>query len=310
MNKRILFVLVVLVFAAWAILQVTDRTPATDPVRTAAIPAQPVSSSEEPAPADQTQPVAEAETAHGPITLPPSVDSLSLSKPAQEIQNLLSSGKTEDKEKALSTLLPALLKDDLQTASQLAEALEPWAWRENVLHAVAREWAVQNPANATAWASHLTRPGERMTVLNDICVEVAQTNATEAMKIVRENQLDVQASPVVQNIVQIWAGQDLAAAKEWALQQPTAEKRDEAIQRVAAAQAETAPAEAAQFVSTEMSSGSAQEEAAMSVLHKWLLRDPEAAKAWVKLFPSSSFRERAEAEIAGQARYAKPLAGS
>ena len=57
------------------------------------------------------------------------------------------------------------------------------------------------------------------------------------------------------------------------------------------------PTEAGKLVAEQISPGEIQNEAAISVLHQWLLRDTNAAAAWVQLFPASPIRERALKEV-------------
>ena len=57
------------------------------------------------------------------------------------------------------------------------------------------------------------------------------------------------------------------------------------------------PVDAATLVVEWISPGEVQNEAAISVLHQWVLREPDAALAWAQLFPDENLRDRALKEV-------------
>ncbi|RYD26051.1 MAG: hypothetical protein EOP87_23370, partial [Verrucomicrobiaceae bacterium] len=58
-----------------------------------------------------------------------------------QLVSALSTGKPQDRDRALQGLLPELMRRDISAAARMAEGLEPWAAREDILFRVAREWA-------------------------------------------------------------------------------------------------------------------------------------------------------------------------
>ena len=82
------------------------------------------------------------------------------------------------------------------------------------------------------------------------------------------------------------------------MSKPIGEERDRLLGRVAFTRSKENPIEAAKLVAEWISPGEVQNEAAISVLHQWALRDPKAALAWARLFPEEGLRDRALNEMA------------
>ncbi|MDB6079423.1 MAG: hypothetical protein JWO82_3170 [Akkermansiaceae bacterium] len=219
-----------------------------------------------------------------------------------ELAAALRSGKTEDKERALNVLLPKMLREDLPAAAKLAEALETWAWREEVLHQVARQWAEEDFAAAVKWAVNLRDPQERQTAVSDACVQAAAADPEAAVRKAASLHLGLEEAPVMENLLGIWAAKDPEAAEGWLKEQPQDEARDRQYARLALELSKTAPEDAANVAVKSISPGPAQDEAVMAVLHQWAKRDPQGAVAWVADFPESDLRTRAEEELAGLTR--------
>ena len=59
------------------------------------------------------------------------------------------------------------------------------------------------------------------------------------------------------------------------------------------------PLAGARLAVADISPGPARDEAMISVLHQWALRDPETAKAWADSFRDDKLKTRALAEIQG-----------
>ena len=78
---------------------------------------------------------------------------------------------------------------------------------------------------------------------------------------------------------------------------PPGEERDRLLGRVAFTRSKENPADAAKLVAEWISPGEVQNEAAVSVLHEWALRDPRAALAWAQLFSENNLRDRALTEV-------------
>jgi hypothetical protein len=81
------------------------------------------------------------------------------------------------------------------------------------------------------------------------------------------------------------------------LTQPAGEQRDRLLARIAFVESQTNPDAAVRLVVDQMSAGTAQAEAAISVMHQWALRDPAAAMAWAESFPPGDLHDRAVNEV-------------
>ena len=199
--------------------------------------------------------------------------------------------------------LAELVRSYPKTAARFAESLAAGEMREEALRRVAQNWAAQDPESAERWATRLNDPSERVSALSDICFQIAQTNAAQALFKAEQYGLGAAPGAVRENLVQQWAGQDFYSAANWAEQQPKGEQRDEMLSRLAFVQSATAPAEAVQLVVGQIPPGPIQTEAAISVLHQWAMRDLNAARSWVELFPAGPVRDRADAELDNIAAY-------
>jgi hypothetical protein len=138
--------------------------------------------------------------------------------------------------------------------------------------------------------------GERERALTHLCFEVSAEDPLEAIRIARSQQLH---PATVDAIATRWAGADFDAASSWAGGLPDGEMRDRILMRLVQSRAGTAPDEAAALLSESPLSDKMQDEAAMGVLHQWLLKDPEAAREWVDLFPEGPLKERATGAVRG-----------
>jgi len=170
-----------------------------------------------------------------------------------------------------------------------------------------REVAAKNPEEVLKeilkWP-----PGEkRDEALEKVCYGVAQNDPAAALDLAQRLQLDQRPGDLMGNIVQQWAGGDLASAYDWVSQQPSGEQHDNLLARIAYIYAQSNPADAANLVMQEMDSGGTQIEAAMMVLHQWGLRDLAAATRWVETFPDGPLRERAVKELEGIQSYQQAL---
>jgi hypothetical protein len=209
----------------------------------------------------------------------------------------LRSGNQADKDLALTKLLPQLIEQEPAKAAKFIESLEPWAWRIEAMHLLARAWAKQNVEAAATWAARLKSKDEKLTALSDIVIQANQSDPKEALVLCEKYDFATYNPSTVHSTLQALAKQDSQAAIEWVQQQPDLDFRNEAYSQIAMATASQDPSAAAQLVTSVMTPGSTQEEAAMSILHQWILKDPKGAKAWVAVFPNGDFRQRAEDEL-------------
>ena len=159
-----------------------------------------------------------------------------------------------------------------------------------------REWVRQNPAEALTWLRSAAAGKARDTVVETVCARVAESNPAEAVSLAE--RYSGGRSNLLENLIQQWADQNELAARAYAINKPAGEERDRLLGRVAFTRSKENPAEAARLVVEWISPGQVQNEAAISVLHQWALRDPNAAQAWAQLFPDEGLRDRALAEVA------------
>ncbi len=190
-------------------------------------------------------------------------------------------------------------------AGRFAKSLSAGPWREVTLRKVVQVWTAQDEASAERWAARLPDESERASVAAAVCFQVAQSDARQAVEIAERRGLGAAPGAVLENLVQQWAGQDLPGAAAWISEQPAGEGRDHLVGRLAYVQSQTEPAAAASFVLEQVPAGPIQDEAVMSVLHQWALRDPAAATAWVNRFPGGALHDRAQAELQGLAEYSR-----
>lgn len=170
--------------------------------------------------------------------------------------------------------------------------------RTVAMRTVFRAWAAVSPADALAWISTMNPEQDRNQAREFVCYRVAEDDPKQAFDLARQTGADT-ASLLVQDLAQQWAGKDAASARDWALALPAGADRDQILARVCYVLSRGDPAAAGAIVSGEIAAGSVQDEAAMSVLHQWAIRDLGAASEWVARFPEGPLRSRAEEELAG-----------
>jgi hypothetical protein len=160
-------------------------------------------------------------------------------------------------------------------------------------------WAQQNADAALAWAAGIADAAQRQKAREIVCLTLAQCDPRRAVQTAIDTDLCNTDAGLLENLTAQWAASDFSAAHAWVRQQDAGDWRDDLVARVAFAGSQSDPAAAAQLVVGEMSPGPRQNEAAISVLHQWALRDLDAAAAWANSFPDGSLRTRALSEIEG-----------
>lgn len=205
--------------------------------------------------------------------------------------------------KTSSVAPPAFVKSatatDLRPDLERAQNSAPSSSRDAAVRDLLVAWTQRDFSAALAWATQLADPTERQRALETICFDVAQRDPRKAVETAIDSHLCDTDAGALDNLTAQWAARDFASAHAWVQQQEAGDWRDELIARVAFAGSQSDPAAAAQIVAAEMPPGPRQEEAAISVVHQWALRDPDAAAAWANAFPEGDFHKRAMAEIEG-----------
>jgi hypothetical protein len=225
-------------------------------------------------------------------------------------ERALASGLKEERENALTNLLPSLIAQNPAAAARLAVDIEDEDLRMEVLDWVAKLWSARDLTAALAWADSLPFRDEKEVAVAAVCEQVATTSVVDAVKMYSTHILTERPMPGLENLTQRWAENDFFSALAWTKDRQPGPQRDGLLARVAFVQAKVAPLEAATLAVTQMSPGEAQNEAVISVLHQWAKRDLAAASAWAEQFTEGPLRERARGELDTIAKNRLPTPGS
>ncbi len=179
--------------------------------------------------------------------------------------------------------------------------MKPTTERDDAIRKLAQDWSAKAPAEAETWAAGLTEKTDRTQALNLVCLTLSNHSPVEAIAMAERHSL---GDPFVQEIIGRWADKDFNGASSWVTAFTSGETRNDSLARLALSRSASAPEEAATLVALSMKEGNAQEEAAMSVLHQWLKKDPQAAAEWISAFPDGPLRERGLKEVEGMMAYA------
>jgi hypothetical protein len=205
---------------------------------------------------------------------------------ADQILALLASNDPRNQSKVYKELLPEWIRRDPQGAADFAQSPEAAKWRVDLMVVVAQSWTDMNVNDAESWALQLSNPTERNMVLGYVTFEEANTDPNRAVQILQDNQLsDDRRTIIVQNLAIQWAAQDVQPLYNWISTQPAGEQRDSLFERVALAQSQSDPVQAAQVVAENIAPGPIQDEAALYVLRQWAQQDMSGAVSWANQFP-------------------------
>ena len=149
-----------------------------------------------------------------------------------------------------------------------------------------------SPARPVASADHRLLLARR-------CLALAERDPLAAMEMALANHLQDVDSGLLTGLIGQWAMHDFDGAHAWIKTQETGDWRNDMLARLAFIRAQTDPLAAARLAVAEISPGPARDEAMISVLHQWALRDPETAKTWADSFRDDTLKTRALAEIQG-----------
>lgn len=220
-----------------------------------------------------------------------------------QIQAALSSTNFRDYEMVFTHLLAELVHTDPRVAAQFAETNSIGSTHEQILQRVAQLWAATDFSAALDWAARLNPPADRDATLTEVCQQLAGRDPAEAVRIRSQFVTDETPNAGLQAVLQRWAESDFSAALDWGLSRPAGEQRDQLIARVAYAQAQTSPFDAATLVTEKIPPGRVQTEAAIAVLNQWAAQDMTAAGQWVARFPEGELRSRGFKELGVVARF-------
>lgn len=159
----------------------------------------------------------------------------------------------------------------------------------------AAAWARAHPEAAVRWMTGAPPGASRDAVAEVACEEMAEVDPTAAVSLAE--RFGSRCPGLRENLVQQWADHDTAAAAAYAMRQPPGPDRDQLLERVAFSRARADPAAAAKLVAQDIAPGPVRDDAVVSVIHQWMLRDAPAAVAWVRSFPPGALRTRALQEL-------------
>jgi hypothetical protein len=133
------------------------------------------------------------------------------------------------------------------------------------------------------------------------CLALADTDPLAAMESALAQNLTADDPGLLVTLVLRWASRDFDDALAWTKTQEAGAWRNDMLAHLAYLRAQTDPLAAARLVVANISPGRARDEAIVSVVHQWALRDPEAAAHWASSFDDETLRRRASAEVAALA---------
>jgi hypothetical protein len=158
-----------------------------------------------------------------------------------------------------------------------------------------RAWARRNPGRAWDWLVGAQEGAKRDTVAEMVCLKIAETNA--AVAVMLADVFGAGCSNVLENLMVQWADADVQGAYTWAAAKPPGAQRDNLLGRIAFVESKTDPSDAATLVAEQIPPGRVQDEAAISVVYQWALKDPQAALNWAQSFSAGTLHDRAVTEV-------------
>ena len=216
----------------------------------------------------------------------------------RRIEAALHGGDSAAAEAALRQDLPDLLeKEGAAFVQRLLAAAEPGAVRETSLRVCAILWPKLDPDAALVWAAQLPDAPERAEARTRIISSLAEFAPEEAMKAAMTENETAQGDILIANVAQAWARLDPAAARKWTLNLPPGARRDGCVARIAMAEAQSFPGDAARFALLRLPDGPVLDETILAIVHRWAGRNAGAARRWAESFPAGPLRERALREV-------------
>ncbi len=163
-----------------------------------------------------------------------------------------------------------------------------------------------HPAQATRDSAATPTPAADIAVpprlqLERQCLALSETDPLAAMELAPKNNLTADDPGLLPSLVMQWASRDFDAACDWTKTQEAGPWRDNMLAHLAYLRSQTDPLAAARLVVTDIPPSPARDEAIISVVHQWALRDTEAAGLWAGSFDDEALRRRASAEVAALA---------
>lgn len=174
-------------------------------------------------------------------------------------------------------------KDPASTAVWLRQvrgtAVESIATKE-----LAWAWGDSDPSASLEWATQIPDESLRRTALTELGYEIARRDPKQSLRIATELIDGPAQEELLSHALRQWTILDDEAAFGWAVTDGSDYVNDRIISEVAVAMAEKTPEDALQLVLQDVSPGELQNRAAISVLQRWVQKEPAAAADWVAEF--------------------------
>jgi hypothetical protein len=155
---------------------------------------------------------------------------------------------------------------------------------------VAIAWANKDLSGALEWAGALPEGPSRDAAVIGLGYQAARTNSFEAFDLAAGMAPSAERDALLIHFVRQWAATDSVEAANWADRVPDTALRERLLSAVAVSSATKDPYAAASLVATNLSSGRAQDLAAVAIAQRWGQTNSEAASAWINLFPDPSVK--------------------
>ncbi|MEO6477606.1 hypothetical protein [Luteolibacter sp.] len=181
-----------------------------------------------------------------------------------------------------------------EDALDFAFGLPPGEVRDIFLRQLCVAWARKDAEKALAWSDRLDDAADRRQISSTVCIAVAESDPHLALGLaLRHGSEDDDSGGLLENISAQWADREPTAALDWVRTQPGGEWHDRLLARVAFVLSRSDPHTAACRVAKDMEPGTMQDEAVISILHQWIMKDPQAAATWAAAFPEGDLHSRA-----------------
>ncbi len=207
----------------------------------------------------------------------------------KQLQKWLRVAPTEATKWAEAQLNRALL-DAMDAASNPADDRD----REEACIAIAKGWALVDPAAASQWVQNLPDSHQRLLALQAIYSSWAASDVTSACAaagLVSDPDL---RSKLYTEIGSRWAKSDAGAALAW-MQSLPSDESIQAFRSVLLHLSQSAPAEAMNRALALQTQGAS--ETVSFLLQQWSARDATGAAQWLKTLPAGPRRDAALADL-------------
>jgi len=191
----------------------------------------------------------------------------------------------ESSQEEIDAWLKTMAATDPARAAAWIESLTDESLRDRCTKIFAEIYTFVDAKAALAWAQQLPDVSRRTAALESVCMQLAKQDPAQAVLTGWQQDLGERKTEIMESLTQQWANKDVSAALTWARTVGDDTQRGEMISRVVFALAQTDPPAAANLVAMEIPAGDACNRAAVTVVARWAMTDPQSSAAWVSQFP-------------------------